>query len=187
MDILFLGPADSPVAHHLRRIGETVSVTADLIDPRVVTAQRPDFLVSHGYRHIIRHDVLAAAHDRTINLHISYLPWNRGADPNLWSWIEDTPKGVTIHFVDEHLDTGDIIAQRQVAFGSDETLGSSYARLQHEMLTLFTEQWPLIRAGRCERRPQRGTGSAHRVADRAAVEHLLVDGWDTPVAALARR
>ena len=161
--------------------------TADPLDPEAVRHGRPEFLVSHGYRHIIKPDVLALVPDRAINLHIAYLPWNRGADPNLWSWIEDTPKGVTIHYIDENVDTGDIIAQREVEFEHGETLASSYARLQAEMLRLFVEQWPLIRTGECERGPQQGAGSMHRLADRARVEHLLVAGWDTPVTALAPR
>lgn len=46
-----------------------------------------------------------------MNLHISYLPWNKGADPNFWSCIDGTPAGVTLHHIDAGVDTGDIIAQ----------------------------------------------------------------------------
>jgi methionyl-tRNA formyltransferase len=183
MRVLFLGPERSPTLAHLIEIGEHVDFTAGPLDPDTVRRAQPAFLVSHRYRHIIGPQVLELVPDRAINLHIAYLPWNRGADPNLWSWIDDTPKGVTIHYIDEHVDTGDIIAQREVEFEHDETLASSYARLEAEMLRLFVEQWPLIRRGACERRPQQGAGSMHRLADRQRVEHLLVAGWDTPVAA----
>ena len=37
------------------------------------------FLVSYGYRHILRKNVLDLFPDRAVNLHIAYLPWNRGA------------------------------------------------------------------------------------------------------------
>jgi methionyl-tRNA formyltransferase len=182
--VWFLGPPDSATAGYLRQFGEQVTATREPLYPGEIRRAQPDFLVSHRYRHIIKPDVLRLVPDRVINLHISYLPWNRGADPNLWSWIEGTPKGVTIHYVDEHVDTGDIIAQRQVSFGDGETLASSYERLEEEMLRLFTEQWPLIRSGHAERTPQSGDGSMHRLADRARVEHLLVAGWETPVAKL---
>lgn len=185
MRVLFLGPEGSPILAHLTESGEDVHATTDPLDPEGIRRAHPEFLVSHGYRHIIKPDVLALVLDRAINLHIAYLPWNRGADPNLWSWIDDTPKGVTIHYIDEDVDTGDIIAQREVRFGHGETLASSYASLRAEMLRLFVEQWPSIRRGDCDRRPQRGQGSVHRLADRARVEHLLVAGWDTPVEALA--
>jgi methionyl-tRNA formyltransferase len=184
MNVLFLGPANSRTAAFLRAEGETVTVWADRIDAETTRRLNPELVVSHGYSYILESDVLEAICRRAVNLHISYLPWNRGADPNLWSWIERTPKGVTIHHIDDGIDTGDIIAQRNVEFDDGETLASSYERLQAEMLTLFQEEWPAIRAGSCARRPQAGPGTFHRLADRARVEHLLVAGWDTPVSLL---
>jgi methionyl-tRNA formyltransferase len=184
MRVLFLGSEMSPTLAFLREFGEDVSVTSRVLAPATLASRPPEFLVSHGYRHIITPEVLGLFTDRVINLHISYLPWNRGADPNLWSWIDDTPKGVTIHYVDPRVDTGDIIAQREVLFDGTETLASSYARLQAEIVSLLAEQWPAIRTMRCDRRPQRGEGTSHRGADRRRVEHLLDAGWETPVARL---
>jgi methionyl-tRNA formyltransferase len=183
---LFLGPDESPTLGYLSEFGEDVAATADAIDAHTIRQRQPDFLVSHGYRHIITPEVLDLVPDRAINLHISYLPWNRGADPNLWSWIDDTPKGVTIHYVDRGVDTGDIIAQRMVSFApEEETLASSYARLQTEIDQLLREHWPVIRQGRCDRRSQQGQGSSHRSADRERVAHMLAAGWNTPVASLS--
>jgi len=72
--------------------------------------------------------------NRAINLHPSLLPWNRGAHSNFWSFLEDTPKGVTIHIIDEGIDTGDILLQKKIKFDqSKETLRSSYGRLQQEL------------------------------------------------------
>ncbi len=182
MRVLFLGEADSPTAAYLREAGEAVKATADPITPDELS--RFDFAVSHGYRHILRQSVIDALPDRIVNLHIAYLPYNRGADPNLWSWVEDTPKGVTIHHIDSGIDTGDVIAQRLVEFDGTETLASSYARLQDEMVSLFHEQWPLIRAGTAPRTPQEGEGTYHRVADN---NFDLPQGWHTPVMACRPR
>jgi len=99
--ILFLGPEDSPLITWLREEGEQVIQTADKLSAKDVAKQGYSFLVSYGYRHILRKDILDVFPGRAINLHISYLPWNRGADPNFWSFIEDTPKGVTIHYLPE--------------------------------------------------------------------------------------
>jgi methionyl-tRNA formyltransferase len=184
--VLFLGREDSPILAHLREVEPSVEalgpeepLTTELIDEL-----DPAMAVIHGYRLILRHPILDRLPDRVVNLHISYLPYNRGADPNLWSLLEDTPAGVSIHYVDEGVDTGDVIAQRRIELGDDETLATSYAALQAAMLELFREHWPAIRDGRCERRPQTEPGTSHRIADRAAVEHLLTSGWDTPVAVL---
>ncbi len=158
--------------------------TMDRMDEQFLDEHPVDLLVSHGYRHILRPAILDRFPGRAVNLHISYLPWNRGADPNLWSFIDNTPKGVSIHYLDAGIDTGDIIAQRLVEFGAGETLGTSYARLQKEIAQLFAENWNRIRSGTCEAVKQAGAGSFHRVADRERVAHLLTNGWDTPVAQL---
>jgi methionyl-tRNA formyltransferase len=184
--VLFLGRADSPILAHLREVEPSVVAfgPAEPLTPSLIDEHEPHIAVVHGYRLILRRPVLDRLPGHVVNLHIAYLPFNRGSDPNLWSLLEDTPKGVTIHYVDEGVDTGDIIAQRELEFGDDETLASTYAALQEAMLDLLTEQWPDIRDGRCERRPQVGPGTSHRSADRAAVEHLLTAGWDTPVGVL---
>lgn len=93
MRVLFLGPDDSPLLDWLRDRGECVLQTAEEVSADRVKDRSFDFLVSYGYRHIIRQAVLDHFPDRAVNLHISYLPWNRGADPNLWSFFDDTPKG----------------------------------------------------------------------------------------------
>jgi methionyl-tRNA formyltransferase len=184
MNVLFLGQSDSPVLEFLKSSESDVVQTMDPIDEPFLDRNRIEFLVSHGYRHIIKPGVLDRFPRRAVNLHISYLPWNRGADPNLWSVIENTPKGVTIHYLDAGIDTGDLIAQKPVEFAPDETLRTSYERLQTELADLFAATWGRIRAEACEVTRQVGAGSFHRIADRAKVAHLLTKGWDTPVAEL---
>jgi methionyl-tRNA formyltransferase len=182
--VVFLGRADSPVLAHLRGVEDEV-VAVGPSEPFV--GDDPRLVVSHGYRIILRRDVLERLPDRVINLHISLLPYNRGADPTLWSVLEDTPAGVTIHYIDEGVDTGDVIAQRAVALADDDTLATAYDALQAELAALFREQWPAIAAGTNDRRRQPAGGTVHRVADRARVAHLLTDGWQTRVGALRGR
>lgn len=180
---LFLGPPDSPLLAWLRK-RENVVQTAERIRP--ADTRGADWIVSYGYRHKIGRDALDAVQGRAVNLHISYLPWNRGADPNFWSWIDDTPKGVTIHYVDEGYDTGDIIVQRRMEFDEGETLASSYAKLQDDIQALFRATWPVIKTGTMLRTPQdRNSGTVHRSRDKEPLLPLLTQGWDTPVAALS--
>ena len=85
---------------------------------------------------------------KAVNLHISMLPWNRGASPNLWSFVNGTPKGVTIHIIDEGLDTGDILLLRQVFFDeSVETFESSYLKLHSAVQELFRDNWQQLKEG----------------------------------------
>jgi methionyl-tRNA formyltransferase len=163
MKVLFLGSSESPLVKWLQSVGEEVVATMEPIDVGFLDEQSPDFIVSYGYRHIIKKDVLIRYTGRAINLHIAYLPWNRGADPNFWSFVEDTPKGVTIHYLDEGVDTGDIIVQKQVVFSESDTLRTSYDKLQEEIQALFRDNWASIRTGECNRKRQEGKRTSHRL------------------------
>ena len=184
MKILFLGYTDSPLIDYLRADNNDVAVHDEKLSRGDIAAITPEVIVSYGYRHIIKKDVLDDYPNRVINLHIAFLPWNRGADPNLWSILEDTPSGVTIHYIDEGVDTGDIIAQRAVAFSDTDTLASSYQKLHIEIQKLFKEVWPEIRDGKNERTKQVGNGSMHRARDKEHIAALLSNGWDTQIALL---
>ena len=122
-----------------------------------------------------------------INLHISLLPWNRGSDPNLWSFLDDTPKGVSIHHIDAGVDTGDVIAQREVPLGLEGTLRTHPRRAVARARGALPRCWPAIRDGRAPRRPQPPGGRARLRRELAGVSDLLWAGWDTPVADLAGR
>src|SRR6185295_18584444 len=167
-----LGPERKRVTEFLAANGDRVTRCERAVTAGDSVLDDADFLVSYGYRHVLSRDVVARFAGRAINLHISLLPWNRGADPNLWSFLEDTPKGVTIHCIDVGIDTGDILAQREVAPLPTDTLRTSYERLEAEIEHLFREQWPAIRAGAIEPRRQPPGGSSHRMRDREAVASL---------------
>lgn len=178
--ILLLGPERPEFDEYLENRGMQVVRTEEPL-PGKIDLDEIDFIVSFGYRHIIRRDVLDRFPGRAINLHISLLPWNRGSDPNLWSYLENSPKGVSIHHIDEGMDTGDLLVQKTVAGGEGDTLRISYERLIREISALFFENWPLIYKGELPGKKQSGPGSSHRLRDKEPYMHLLTDGWDTPV------
>lgn len=111
----------------------------------------PAFIVSYNYRHIIPGEILEYMQGRAVNLHVSYLPYNRGSSPNFFSFLDNTPKGVTIHEMTAGLDKGRILCQKEIVFDEEkETFASSYARLQQEIMELFKENWGHIKAGLLE-------------------------------------
>jgi len=184
MKVLFLGNdgEDSiALASYIRSSGDTVLYSAQRIDNKLLESFLPDIIVSYNYRFILRKEVFDKSPLGTINLHISYLPWNRGADPNFWSHADRSPAGVTIHYIDEGIDTGDIITQKEVSFSHDETLKTSYARLHQNIRELFQDTWPLIKNGRHQRVVQQGLGSYHRSKDKEPYLDFLKNGWDTPI------
>lgn len=181
-NILWLGPKRPNIHLYLESIGDLVTYYEDPIDISFTNLHHSEFIVSYGYRHLIKKDILSFFERKAINLHISFLPWNRGADPNFWSILEDTPKGVTIHYIDEGLDTGGIIVQKEVPVDKGDTLRSSYQRLCNEIENLFIQNWIDIKSNRFQGKPQNlAEGSFHLKKDIKKYEHLLSMGWDTPI------
>jgi methionyl-tRNA formyltransferase len=181
MNILLLGPPNDLIVSFLKGQGEICFSCEKKISISSREVNETDFIISFGYRYILDQEVIKKFHKKIINLHISYLPWNRGSDPNIWSILEDTPKGVSIHFIDEGIDTGYLLAQKRVDLYPDDTLRSSYDRLKQEIEKLLIEEWPRICSGVNQGWRQPGKGTYHQRSDLKVVEHLLVHSWDTPV------
>lgn len=125
-----------------------------------------DLVISYGYRHILKANVLATARRPPINLHIAYLPFNRGAHPLFWAAYEGTPIGVTIHEIDPGIDTGPICFQEPVELDkSVETFASGYTKLIAAMESLFIDQMDRLLDADYEAVQQQGHGTTHRVRD----------------------
>lgn len=177
MKVLFLTNNDisKPLFDWLKKSAEQeVVLFSEKLTLSYLQASNPDIAVSYNYRHIITQDSIDFMNGRVINLHISLLPWNKGADPNLWSFIENTPKGVTIHIVDKGLDTGDILLQKEIVLDEQsETLRSSYLQLHKQMQQLFFDNWDKIKNFQFAPRPQCEAGSFHYLKDSARIKEAL--------------
>ncbi len=161
--------------------GDKVTQTIDILTDEML--EDKDFIISFGYRYIIPLEIVERFKGKAINLHISYLPYNRGADPNLWSFLEDTPKGVTIHWLEKGIDTGDIIEQRHIVYNVEtDTLRTTYARLMKTMEGMFKDVWQDIREGTAKSVPQM---TYHGSKDKITIE--LPQGFDTPIKELIGR
>jgi methionyl-tRNA formyltransferase len=135
-----------------------------------------DWLISVYFGFLLRRPVLDAPRLGTLNLHPALLPHNRGAHPNVWSIVDRTPAGVTLHYVDEEVDTGDIAAQCEVPVHPADTAATLYRRLEDAAIQLFKECWPMIRADSVPRTPQHGTPTYHRTADLARLDRIDPNG-----------
>jgi folate-dependent phosphoribosylglycinamide formyltransferase PurN len=162
--ILFLKSDKTPtkIIHTLNSDGYEVWYT----DEKIEDTEDFDMAISFGYRHILRGDVLHNDKCPIINLHIGFLPYNRGVHPNFWSFYDGTPNGVTIHLIDEGIDTGDIIFQRYITFDRNEkTFAQTHSRLIAEIEELFIKNMQVIVSKSFTSFPQRGVGSYHKAAD----------------------
>lgn len=89
-----------------------------------------------------------------VNFHPSLLPYNRGKNYNFWTIVEDTPFGVTLHFVDEGIDSGDILFQTPIAKTWEDTGASLYLKAKAEISLLFQNHYKDIIEGRYQRTKQ---------------------------------
>ena len=181
MKILLLGPKNERIKNYFNFNGEEIYQTEKEIDLNFLILNRIEFIISYGYRYIIKEDILKNYFKKSINLHISYLPWNKGADPNLWSFLEDTPKGVSIHYISSELDKGDLLLQKQIEYFSDDTLRTTYDRLCRTIEDLLFDNWNDIKNSRIISYKQKNINSYHRSYDKEKWLYLLKNGWDTSV------
>ena len=135
MKILFLGydENDTDLINFLKKRNHDVRWS----NSKEIPLNGYDLIISFGYTHIIKKDLLKSLNRPIINLHISYLPFNRGAHPNFWSHYENTPSGVSIHEIDAGVDTGPILFQEKVKLNVNETLNFSYKKLKASLERLF--------------------------------------------------
>lgn len=137
---------------------------------------RPEIGVSVYFGYVLRPEVLSLPPMGCVNLHPALLPYNRGAHPNIWSIVEGTPAGVTLHRVDAGVDTGEILAQREVAVRPADTGQTLYYRLETEAVKLFQQNWGALKAGRLREIPQHhAEGTAHRARDLARLDRIDLD------------
>jgi folate-dependent phosphoribosylglycinamide formyltransferase PurN len=175
MDILFLGynRTQTTLIDFIKSKGHTVVQSSDIITKSEIKLF--DFIISFGYTHIIHKDVIDEyKYNNLINLHISYLPYNRGSHPNFWAFHDGTPSGVTIHLVDSGIDTGEILLQKKCKFDiTQETFKSTYNKLIIEIENLFKSNYENILYGRIKPKKQSSQGTFHRKKDIPVIKN-----WD---------
>jgi methionyl-tRNA formyltransferase len=127
---------------------------------------------------IIPRQILSLPSVGVLNLHPAYLPYNRGWHNSAWAMLEETPYGGTLHFMNEGVDTGDIVHQKRVMAAPDDTGDSFYKKAVQAEIDTFIEAWPMLVSGRPRRIPQDATaGTAHKKRDLEAsgVQRLDLD------------
>ena len=116
--------------------------------PSLKTFKQSDFILSFGFRKIISENFIKKIKKPIFNIHLSYLPFNRGAHPNFWSFIEKTPAGVSIHKIDKGIDTGNIILRKKINFNINlnkfSTFKKTYNYLFLEAEKLFKKNFNKI-------------------------------------------
>ena len=115
----------------------------------------PDLNVSVSYDQIVRRPLLKVAPKGFVNFHAGKLPFYRGRNVVNWALINgETEIGLTAHFMDEGIDTGDILLQRTLPILWTDTYGDLLARVVEAFPDLVSDAVRMIAEGPVVRRPQ---------------------------------
>jgi phosphoribosylglycinamide formyltransferase-1 len=125
-----------------------LSPEGDLALVELLQQRRVDWVVLAGYMRVVKAPLLQAFPNHVINIHPSLLPAFKG----LHAWEQALAAGVketgcTVHFVNEEVDGGAIIAQRRVPVLPDDTAATLHARIQVAEHQLFPEALQRVFSG----------------------------------------
>jgi methionyl-tRNA formyltransferase len=154
-------------------------------DFSALAAWAPDLMVVAAYGQILPRAVLELPRLGCLNLHASLLPRHRGASPVQASILAgDTETGMTAMYVDEGLDTGDILLARSIPIFPNETAGALHDRLADLAPSVLMESLDLLEGGTAPRVPQ--DSSLATYAPKLGRQDGRLD-WREPAGLLARR
>lgn len=141
------------ISRGLRLIQPDNARTPEFLE--AVVGAAPDVLAVVAYGRILTRGVLSAARHGAVNLHFSLLPALRGAAPVQWALARgESVTGVTTFRIDEGLDTGDVLGQRQLAIAPGEHAPALIARLAVTGAALLVETLGGLAAGSIRQTPQ---------------------------------
>jgi methionyl-tRNA formyltransferase len=145
-----------------RQHGIPVLRTTDINEPTIVNRIRacePDLLVVIGWSRLIGPELLSLPPRGCVGCHASLLPAHRGRAPVNWSIIRgETSTGNTLMLLAPGADTGDIVDQRAIPIGPEDTCATVYAKVGAVGADMLRAHLPALLAGTAPRRPQRGQG-----------------------------
>jgi methionyl-tRNA formyltransferase len=152
----------SPVKKVAQEMNLPLLQPDDLRDPeflKQLKAVNADLFIVVAFR-ILPPEVFTIPPKGTVNLHASLLPKYRGAAPIHWAIIHgERETGVTTFFIEEKVDTGEIILQEKVAIGDEETAGELSERLADLGARVLLQTVRLIASGEVHRKKQKGAAS----------------------------
>ena len=132
-----------------------------------------DYLICVHFPFIIPPDILRLPRTGVINLHPAYLPYNRGWNTPSWAIVENTPFGATLHFMEDTIDTGDIILQKELKIDTADTADSLYKKVLDLEIDIFKEAWPLLVNKKFLRKSQLiMNGTIHKKGDLESIQRI---------------
>ncbi|MFJ7071660.1 methionyl-tRNA formyltransferase [Streptomyces sp. NPDC098781] len=151
---------------------------------RVLKEAAPDLIVANNWRTWLPPEIFDLPPQGTLNIHDSLLPAYAGFSPLIWALINgEREVGVTAHRMDGELDMGDVLVQRSVPVGPDDTATDLFHRTVDLIGPLVKESLDLIASGKAVWTPQDRSRSSF--FHKRSLEDSRID-WTWPAQDLER-
>lgn len=119
-----------------------------------LTQIKPDIVVLAGVTRIIRQHIIKLPRLGILNAHPGILPKYRGVDPIPYALLAGYPLGVTVHFIDEGVDSGPVLAQGPLVIRRDDTMERLWSRSEDVAAELMTRVVKQLIIGTADPKPQ---------------------------------
>lgn len=149
----------------------------------VLKEQNPDCIVVAAFGQLLKKEILELPQYGCINIHASLLPKLRGAAPIQWAVIQgDEKAGVTTMWMNEGLDTGDMLLKKEMLLEEKETGGSLFDKLSLCGCDLILETLDALEQGSAVRTPQTGESTYAKIL----TKELGNIDWNRPAEEIER-
>jgi|WetSurMetagenome_2_1015567.scaffolds.fasta_scaffold255956_2 methionyl-tRNA formyltransferase len=136
----------------------------------------PEIIISIASPQIFKRDVIHSA-KHTLNIHAALLPNNRGMMPSFWAMVKgETETGITVHKVDENIDTGDIILQKRIEIKPSDTLHTLQTKVANYGADALIDSVRIIQEGNIVTSSPCGEGSYYSFPTKEAAREFRKHG-----------
>lgn len=139
-----------------------------------------DYIFGIHFPYIIPKAILDLPSIGFVNLHPAYLPFNKGWNTPSWAILDKTPYGATLHYMNENIDAGDIIHQKQLDVLPFDTADSLYQRVLKLEEEVFYEAFESLKSLDPPRRKQTQKGTKYSKSDLNKVKEIDLDTEQYP-------
>jgi|TARA_Y100000310_G_scaffold235895_1_gene239061 methionyl-tRNA formyltransferase len=156
---IYEGLGGSEVINSAKKYGIPIIKTNDINDTRLlekIKALKPDLSLCFFANQILKKPIISAAKLGTLNIHGSILPKYKGAAQYFWYLYNNDKKGgVTIHYMDEKLDTGDMISQETFTIKKSDSMYELHMKIGKIGAKLYDKLIDPFKSKKIKRIPQR--------------------------------
>jgi methionyl-tRNA formyltransferase len=142
---------------------------------KILSSLSLDYIIGIHFPYIISKDLLEVPQVGFINLHPAFLPFNKGWNTPSWAILDGTPYGATLHFMEEKLDAGNIILQKEIQVDFCDTANTLYQKVLDLEFEVFKDSFQQLLSLNPKSYKQTVEGTSYKKSDLKSVQRLNLE------------